>query len=265
MKRFVPWKLFWYGAYFQICWIRSVFMKLTDKIIWFALTWFVLVCSSIALAETVYVTDQLVITVRRGKSGEHAIIKTVKTGTPLEVLESAEGDPYVKVRLQSGEEGYALGQYLSKQTPKPVIIDSLKKEVAQLQNKLDEVEKKRDQLADELKDIRKEKSGKEKELSGYVTGLETELAKTKQDLQTLKEEYDALVDKSERVVEISTELDGLKEQNMQLTSEVRFLREEKNRLMRSGVIKWFLAGGGVFFFGWLIGKISRKKKQGLTI
>jgi SH3 domain protein len=240
-------------------------MKVTHKIIWFTLLWFVLVCPSIAIAETLYVSDQLVITVRRGRSAEHAIIKTIKTGTPLDVLESEKGDPYVKVRLPSGEEGYVLRQYLTDKTPKPVIIDRLKNEVAQLQNKLDEVEKKRDQLAEELQLIRKEKSGKENELNSYVAGLETELAKTKQNLQMLKEEYDTLVDKSKRVVEISTELDTLKEQNMRLTSDVRFLREEKNRLMRSGVIKWFLAGGGVFFFGWLIGKISRKKKQGLTI
>ena len=242
-------------------------MKVTDKIIWIVLIWFVLVCTGIAMAETVYVTDQLVISLRRGKSGEQEkeIIKTIKTDTPLEVLESEKGDPYLKVRLQSGEEGYVLGQYVSKQTPKPVIISRLQKEVEQLQNKLDEVTNKRDQMAGELKVIQREKSGKEEELNSYSAGLEKELSSTRKDLQTLKEEYDILLDKSKRVVEISKERDDLKEQNIQLTSEVRFLREEKNRLMRSGVIKWFLAGGGVFFFGWLIGKISRKKKQGLAI
>jgi SH3 domain protein len=240
-------------------------MKVTDRIIWFTLAWFVLVFPGMAIAETAYVTDQLVITVRRGKSAQHAIIKTIKTGTPVEVLESEKGDPYVKVRLESGEEGYALAQYLSGETPKPVIISRLQKEVGQLQNKLDEVEKKRDQIADELKVIRREKSGKEDKLNSYVAGLETELSTTRQELQTLKEEYDTLLEKSKSVMEISSERDILKERNVQLTSEVRFLREEKSRLVRSGVIKWFLAGGGVFFFGWFIGKISRKKKQGLTI
>jgi len=240
-------------------------MKVFDKTIWFVSVWFVFVFTGVAVAETLYVTDQLVITVRRGKSAQHAIIKTVKTGTPLEVLESVEGEPYVKVRLQSGEEGYALRQYLSSKTPKPVIIARLQKEVKQLQNKLEEVEGKRDQLADNLQTIQTETSSKEEELSSYTSGLEKELAGTKQDLQSLKEKYDILLDKSKKVMDISTERDSLLENNSLLTSEVRLLREEKSKLMRSGMIKWFLAGGGVFFFGWLVGKVSRRKKQGLTI
>ncbi len=240
-------------------------MKVPDRIIWFTLIWFVFVFTGIAVAETLYVTDQLVITVRRGKSAQHAVIKTVKTGTPLEVLESVEGEPYVKVRLQSGQDGYVLRQYLSNKTPKPVIIARLQKEVGQLQNKLEGIERKRDRLADDLKTIQAETSSKEEELSRHASGIETELSGTKQDLQALKEKYDILLDKSKKVMDISTERDSLLENNSLLTSEVRLLREEKSKLMRSGIIKWFLAGGGVFFFGWLIGKISRKKKQGLTI
>jgi SH3 domain protein len=240
-------------------------MKVLDRIIWFTLIWFVFVFTGVAVAETLYVIDQLVITVRRGKSAQHAVIKTVKTGTPLEVLESVKGEPYVKVRLQSGEEGYVLRQYLSNKTPKSVIIARLQKEVGQLRNKLEEVESKRGQLADDLKTIQKETSSKEEGLSSYASGLETELTRTKQDLQSLKEKYDTLLDKSKKVMEISSERDSLLENNRQLISEVRLLRDEKSRLMRSGMIKWFLAGGGVFFFGWFIGKISRKKKQGLTI
>jgi SH3 domain protein len=240
-------------------------MKVPDKIIWFVSVWFFFVFTGVAVAETLYVIDQLVITVRRGKSAQHEIIKTVKTGTPLEVLESVQGEPYVKVRLQSGEEGYALRQYLSNKTPKTVIIARLQKDMEQLQKKLEEVESKRDQLADDLKNIRAVTAGKEEKLSSYASGLETELSGTKQELQSLKEKHDTLLDKSKKVMEISSERDTLLENNRQLTSEVRLLRDEKSRLMRSGMIKWFLAGGGVFFLGWLIGKISRKKKQGLTI
>ena len=240
-------------------------MKVPDRIILFVSVWFVFVFTGVAVAETLYVIDQLVITVRQGKSAQHAIIKTVKTGTPLEVLESVEGEPYIKVRLQSGEEGYVLRQYLSNKTPKTVIIARLQKDVEQLQKKLEEVERKRDQLADDLKTIQDVTSGKEEKLSSYASGLETELSGTKQELQSLKEKYDTLLDKSKKVMEISSERDTLLENNRQLTSEARLLRDEKSRLVRSGMIKWFLAGGGVFFLGWLIGKISRKKKQGLTI
>ena len=44
-----------------------------------------------AEADTRYVGDQLVITLRQGKSTKHKIVKTLKTGTPVEILE--EEDP----------------------------------------------------------------------------------------------------------------------------------------------------------------------------
>ena len=39
-----------------------------------------------AQADTSYVVDQLVITLRQGKSTEHKILKSLKTGTPVEIL-----------------------------------------------------------------------------------------------------------------------------------------------------------------------------------
>lgn len=240
-------------------------MKVPVRILCFILVCFIFVFSGIAPAETLYVSDQLVITVRRGASNQHAVIKTAKTDTPLEVLEHMEGDKYAKVRLPSGEEGYVLVQYLSDNTPKNQIISRLEKEVNKLQSKLEDAENKRSQLTENLKYVEEETSSKSEELNSYASELESELSKTRQELQTLSQTYTTLLDKSEKIVEITSERDSLLENNRQLTSEVRLLSDEKSRLMRSGMIKWFLAGGGVFFFGWLIGKISRKKKQGLTL
>jgi len=237
-------------------------MKVTVRILCFILICFICVFPGIVLAETLYVTDQLVITVRRGASNQHAIIKSVKTDTPLEVLEHVEGDKYAKVRLTSGEEGYVLVQYLSSDTPKTHIISRLEKEVEKLRIKLEVVENERNQLTEDLKYIKEEASGNSEELKSYASDLESELSKTRQELQSLNGTYATLLDKSEKIMEISSERDSLLENNRQLISEVRLLSDEKSRLMRSGMIKWFLAGGGVFFFGWLIGKVSRKKKQG---
>jgi len=239
-------------------------MKVPVRIFCFILTCFILVVPDIAPAETLYVTDQLVITVRRGASNEHAIIKTVKTDTPLEVLEHEEGDKYAKVRLTSGEEGYALVQYLTADTPKTQIISRLEKEVEKLRNTLEDVENKRDQLAEDLKNLKEETSSKSEELNSYASELESELFSTRQELQSLSETYAALLDKSDKIMQITSERDRLLDDNRQLTAEVQLLSEEKSSLMRSGMIKWFVAGGAVFFFGWLIGIISRKKKQGLT-
>ena len=98
-------------------------MRFSIKLILFLFTF--LFIHTIAAAETMYVSDQLLITLRRGKSTEHKILNTLKTGTPLEILDREEKDNYVKVRLQSGEEGYVLSQYLTNDTPKLVLISRL--------------------------------------------------------------------------------------------------------------------------------------------
>jgi SH3 domain protein len=240
-------------------------MKVSRKNIWFAVCWLILCYSGSAAAETVYVSDQLVITLREGKSTQYKIIKTIKTGTPMELLEENKDDPYMKVRLRSGEEGYVLAQYISRQTPKTVVIDRLQKKVEQLQGEIDQLKTKRAGLEEELKSARNEKASQAQELNSYSAEMERELAKTREELRNLTATYDALRDKSSKVIEISADRDKLQEDLERLSSEAKYLREENSGLMRAGVIKWFLAGGGVFFFGWVIGKISRRKKQGLAL
>jgi SH3 domain protein len=63
------------------------------------------------------------------------------------------------------------------------------------------------------------------------------------------------------VVEIVEARDRLQKTNDQLSAEVSALTAENSDLMRTGALKWFLAGGGVFLLGWLIGKMSRKKQS----
>ncbi|MFC1827168.1 hypothetical protein ACFLZQ_04480, partial [Thermodesulfobacteriota bacterium] len=57
------------------------------------------------------------------------------------------------------------------------------------------------------------------------------------------------------------ERDQLRQENKKLTSGIKVLQEKNDEIADSRMIKWFLAGGGVFFFGWIIGRISRKKRS----
>lgn len=234
-------------------------MRFYQKLIVFQLAF--LFIHTIAAAETLYVSDQLVITFRQGKSSEHKILKTLKTGTPLEILEKAEGDNYVKVRLQSGDEGYVLSQYLTNDTPKSILISRLEKQVEKIREQLAQSEAKRAESTQKLKAVQEKQALKEGELTRSITELNLVLAKTKEDLRAATEKYNTLLDNSGKVVEITNDRDRLKKSNEKLSSEVQLLTAENSALLRTGAIKWFLAGGGVFFFGWIIGKISRKKKS----
>ncbi|MBW2472459.1 MAG: hypothetical protein JRE18_10305, partial [Deltaproteobacteria bacterium] len=88
-----------------------------------------------------------------------------------------------------------------------------------------------------------------------------DLALNKQDEMT--EKYNALLAQSEDVIKLAAEREKLLKENVKLTAGIKELRKENKKMADSKMIKWFLAGGGVFFFGWIIGKISRKKRSRL--
>ena len=236
-------------------------MRFSRKVVSFLAI--LLVVPNIVAAEKMYVSDQLLITLRRGKSTEHKILKTIKTGEPLEILERSEGDEYVKVRLESGQEGYVLGQYLTSETPKTIQISRLEKKVMEANQQLARAEAERVEASRELGTAQAEQGQKEASLKRKIEELDRALAQTRKDLQVVKVKYKTLAENSGKVIEITDERDRLLERNAGLSSEVQVLTASNEELLRTGVIKWFLAGGGVFFFGWLIGKISRRKQRAL--
>jgi SH3 domain protein len=236
-------------------------MRFSRKIIVFAFT--SLFIPAVAAAETVYVTDQLTVNLRRGNSTEFKILKMVKTGTPLEVLERAAGDNYVKVRLEGGEEGYVLAQHLTDEIPKHIVISRLEKQVEKIKEQLAQAKAKLAESSQVLNTVQVKQNLKEGELTGSIKELNQALATAQEELRTVTEKYDTLLENSGKVAEITDERDRLKKTNEKLSSDVLSLTAENSDLMRTGGIKWFLAGGAVFLLGWLIGKISRKKQRGL--
>ncbi len=215
-----------------------------------------------AAAETRYVVDELVITLRLGKSTDHKIIKTLKTGTPLEVLDDND-KTYVKVRTADGIEGYVLRQYVSSDPPKTKRIEELESLNSSLQKKVASLEEARSGLQMELKTIQDEYSQKYSEISTKSGDLEQNLEQALNNERVMAEKYETLLAQAENVVEIAAERDQLLQKNKILEADVTELREENDSLSDSRMVKWFLAGGGVFFFGWIIGKISRKKRSRL--
>ena len=212
-----------------------------------------------AAAETRYVGDQLVITLRQGKSNQHKILKTLKTGTPLELLE--EGDPYLKVRTNDGVEGYVLRQYISADPPKTQRIEELEVLNSSLQKKIRALEETKSSLEMQLKTTEENYSEKFVALTSKSTDLEQNLEQALNNERIMAQKYDTLLSQAENVVEIAAEREQLLQDNNKLEAEVTALLKKNDKLADSRMIKWFLAGGGVFLFGWVIGKISRKKRS----
>jgi len=214
-----------------------------------------------AYADTRYVIDELIITLRAGKSTDHKIVKTLKTGTPLEVLE--EDDTYLKVRTSDGSEGYVLSQYISSELPKIKIIENLENEKSSLQKKIQELEEAKSSLQEKYNAIQDKYKVDLSEITNKSSTIEQSLEQALKNERSLAEKYDTLLAQSENVVEIAAERDQLLEINKKLAADFENLQKINNKISDSRMIKWFLAGGGVFLFGWIIGKISRKRRSRL--
>ncbi|MBN1140801.1 MAG: TIGR04211 family SH3 domain-containing protein [Deltaproteobacteria bacterium] len=206
-------------------------------------------------AGTVYVSDQILITLRTGQSTGSQMIRTIKTDTPLEVLE--KGKDYFRVRTPEGEEGYVLSQYVTYNIPKSAVIAQLTGKVTQLQKMVDNLQSKGNDLEQRLGVLK----GQEEVLRGQLAETERRRLETQRELEKVNTEFAALRASSESVVEVVSERDRLAEENQRLGASLKKVEAENADLFRSAAIKWFLAGGGVLAGGWVLGKMSRKKRS----
>ena len=204
-----------------------------------------LLCAAPAFAgDTRFITDVLNVSLRVGPGSQNAVIKVLPSDTALEVLEERPG--YLRVRTEAGDEGWVPAQYVTNKTPKTKVIASLKQELADQQAKMQRLE-------DELRQAH-EQGGKAAG-SGGQDAVAAELAQ-------LKQRYNALLSQSSHGTELSEENEALLAANNKLNREVETLQQENTSARRTGMIKWFLAGSGVFLGGFVVAKMtgSRRKK-----
>lgn len=206
--------------------------------------------SQLVYADTRYVSDQLVITLREGMGNQFKVIKTLPTDTRVDVL--SEQDNYLYVQTEDDVQGYVLKQYMSRKQPKTELIAQLKRELAQANEKLSAA----------LQNA----TGTQKQLAtlqARVAELSDALTLSEELLKTTKEELLDLQVRSENVVLIDEERQRFKTELSAARNELEHLQQENHSMLNEAMIKWFLAGGGVMLLGWIAGKFSRKKKRGL--
>jgi SH3 domain protein len=179
-----------------------------------------------------------------------------------------EGEAFTKIRTEDNQEGWVAKQYLTTNTPKPIIIAGLNKEIEELNARIARLEGVGTSAQSRLKDQRKEQNRKLNELEKKLRKWKEEALNTKRNLDKITQEHDSLLEASSNVTELVVERDHLKEKNgdlkntiNDLQAKVVALQEDHDRLIRNEILHWFLAGSGVFFVGLIIGKLSRKKKR----
>ena len=208
-------------------------MQYLNKVIAATLT---ALLSTSVIAETRYVSDQLRITVRSGKSTGHAVLTTADSGDALQVLRDDSESGYTEVRLPNGKQGWALTRFL---VSEPIARDQLaatRQQLAGNQQRLAELEPENQRLAAELKQAI------------------TERDQLQQSLSQLEQATEDTVGIIERNKTLQHELTGLKETNRLLLDKVNALSDDQR-------LRWFMYGGGVLSLGILFGLILPKLRM----
>lgn len=196
------------------------------------------VLASPARAEkTVYVIDQITITLRAGQGTQHQILRTLPSGTSMEVTQVNEDTGYSHVRTKDGVDGWVLTQYLIDEPTSKIKLTAAEQKLARLDLENKDYKAKYEMLA-------KEKDRWDKELASATSEREklaAEMAKLHEamPLGAAMPKTDGTDAPPSLAVEKETEL----------------LRQENQMLKDRGRKDWFMVGAGVMLFGIIIGLI----------
>ncbi len=206
---------------------------------------FAAISASIA-ANYNYVSDQLVITLRTGQGNTYQILKTLPTGTRLEVLETIETG-YSRVRTNDGTEGWVRSQYLIDKPTAAMRLEHASRQLEQLKEQ-------NNKLRDTLSQVQKERA---------------DLSAERDDLLNQKQEADKelahLSEVAAKPVMLDKQNQELQQKNVAQEKEMQILNQENQVLKDRSRRDWFIAGAGVLLGGLILGllipRIRWKKRS----
>ncbi|MCW7752766.1 TIGR04211 family SH3 domain-containing protein [Desulfobotulus sp. H1] len=193
-----------------------------------------------SMAGTAYVTDSLQISVRRGPTTEHRILRFIHSGHPVKILEENDGWSRI-VTIERGDTapvtGWVLARYLTRNLPLEVQNHQLAEDNERLRQQFDQTDK-----------AWKESEEKIKILSDKLSVTRSELEQTRQDLDRLTEESSGYLTLRQKSSNLEKERDALLEENILLRAQSR------NHTL--------LIGGVLVFSGMLTGFLwGRRQKR----
>lgn len=184
---------------------------------------------------------------RTGPSTKNKILKTLKSGARVEVLQEDAGNGHSEIRLPNGETGYAVTRYLSVSPSARSRLASLEKQLEQLRSKPGELQT---LLASAQKD--------NEQLIAQNTDLTNQLKTVSNELETIKRV-------SQDAVNIAAKNNNLEVEVQQLSLQIDELQMREKNAKEHIQQQWFLIGGGValtfLFLGWVLSISRRPRRQ----
>jgi len=218
--------------------------------------------NSVFCKDIRYVSDFLTVSIRSGQEDDAVVLDYVQSNTPVEVLE--ENNTFLKIKTEEGLEGWIKKRYIKTEKPKSEIINNLKIEIEALKNKIVAFESSQSGSSGDISIMDIEYQDKISAFENTIKEKDNKVITIENDLKKYKSQTKKLIDKAKESQALENELDELKALNDSLTQEIKQMKTKGNtnpdfEMTRN--IKWFLVGGGVMFFGFIIGLISRKKRS----
>jgi SH3 domain protein len=203
--------------------------------------------NSVLAATQKYITDEFEVTMRSGTSTANDILRLLKSGEGVMVLEEDLDTKYSLVELEDGKKGYILNRYL-------VNSPSSKHRLAQLQVKAAEQQEVTKILQLEIKnletDLEKEQAASSSSKAALLA-TDNELARVRKAAQNTL----SIVDEND---ELKTIVDNLVKNNAILNKKNATLKDNSN-------MDWFIRGAGVslaaFVLGILVTRIRWRKQE----
>jgi len=202
----------------------------------------VLMCfSANGFAESLYVTDQLKLTLRSGPSTEHKILAVVESGQQVEMLEP--GEDWSMVRNANGKEGYVLTRYLMPDPTHNVRLERLQTKHKALMQQTATLLEENTRFRSESKALKSSLDGNEKVF------------------KKLRIDYDKLKAGSAEYIELKEKHKTASAQLAEQTKRADALDKELRAIEINQYIKWFLAGSGVLLVGFIVGFSARRQRR----
>jgi SH3 domain protein len=210
-------------------------------------------------ADTRYVSDMMVISVRDGQRPDAAVLGYIKTATPVDILED-QGE-YLKIKTEGGLIGWVLAKYIVSEKPKALIIEDMGKQIEQLKKDIEASKIKQNALPNASSETSQKYEEKIRQLEEEIDTNQKLAAKAKQDYIDLDKKYNDLLIHSGNTDKLMQELNRLKTSNSQLNAEITSLRKDTGSPLTSRRLQLFVAGAGILLIGMMVGGSAKKKKR----
>jgi SH3 domain protein len=196
-----------------------------------------------ANGDTMYVSDELVITFRTQPSTRGEILHNLTTGTSMVILDMDSQEEWAQVRLQNGREGWVRKQYL---TPEPAP-----------RHKLEAANRDAAQLSRTVADLRQQLQGVQSartEAEESSESLESQVSRLQQELAEIKRV-------SANAIETAAENRRITDLNARLRDELDELVSQRDMLTENSQQRWLMIGGGLVLLGLILGIIIKARPR----